>query len=244
LIRRYETKKLFLSQFQLEIIRMNKTCLFDMDGLLLDSEPLWRRAEVHVFNSHGIPLTENMCDEVMGLRIDEVVTFWFNKFNKDSFDVEKVVIEIIDEVAFLIQTEGKVLPGAIELVKQASKEGWKTAIVSSSYLQLIEVFVQKFKLQTYLDGLFSAEFCQFGKPHPEVFINALEQLDGRTQFTWVFEDSIHGMVAAKSAKMRVCLIPNQYNQASKGFDLADRKYKSLIEVDLKKLEKDLAIGNE
>ncbi len=237
--RRYKTKKLFLCQIQLEILRMNKTCLFDMDGLLLDSEPLWRRAEVNVFNKYGIPLTEKMCDEVMGSRIDEVVLYWFKKFGKKSLEVEKIVQEIIEEVASLIQVEGKVLDGAIDLVKNASKAGWKTAIVSSSYLYLIEVFVDKFELRPYLNGLYSAEFCSFGKPHPEVFLKAISDLKGDPFSTWVFEDSIHGMVAAKAAKMKVCIVPNWYNQTAKGFDLADLKYSSLCEVDLKKLEKEL-----
>ncbi len=215
-----------------------------MDGLLLDSEPLWRRAEVNIFNAYGIPLTEVMCDEVMGLRIDEVVSFWFKKFDKNCQNLSKVVYEIIDEVAELIKSEGEVLPGATELVKEAKQMGWNTAIVSSSYLKLIKVFVQKFDLENDLDGLFSAEHCKYGKPHPEVFISALEKLNGSVDHTWVFEDSIHGMVAAKAAKMKVCLVPNYYNQNAKGLDLADKRFNNLLEVNLKDLEKELGFGNE
>ncbi len=223
---------------------MKKACLFDMDGLLLDSEPLWRRAEVNIFNSYGIPLTEEMCDEVMGLRIDEVVSFWFRRFDKHTISIESVVEEIIEEVAFLIQTEGSALEGAVELVKEAKQKGWITAIVSSSYLKLIEVFVHKYELSDYLDGLYSAEFCTFGKPHPEVFLQAIEKLKGEVGFTWVFEDSIHGLVAGKAAKMKVCVVPNVYNENAKGFDLADLRHTSLKDVDLEVLEKEFRKGNE
>ena len=55
---------------------MISAVIFDMDGLLIDSEPVWRKAEVRVFNLLGVPLTEYRCSQTMGLRLDEVVRHW------------------------------------------------------------------------------------------------------------------------------------------------------------------------
>lgn len=210
-----------------------------MDGLLVDSEPLWRKAEVNIFNAHGIPINLEMCDEVMGLRIDEVVSYWFDKFGKEQKTVPDIVKEIIREVGSLLQTEGQALPGAIELVQSAHAKGWKTAIVSSSYMELIEIFADKFDLKPVLTDLFSAEHCTWGKPHPEVFIQAVNSLEVETNKVWVFEDSLHGLVAAKAAKMKCCVVPNAYNMGAPGFALADLQLRSLEDVDLEKLEKEL-----
>ncbi len=95
--------------------------IFDMDGLLIDSEPLWLRAEQQVFATVGLELTEAMCKQTTGVRIDEVVRLrhaeqpWTNK------SLQQVEAEILAEVQRLASTEGKPLPGVHEILQAGAK---------------------------------------------------------------------------------------------------------------------------
>ena len=81
--------------------------IFDMDGLLIDSEPFWQQAEKIVFKKVGIELTTEMCYETMGLRIDEVVMYWYEKKPWDHISLQEIQAEIIDRVIELIHENGK-----------------------------------------------------------------------------------------------------------------------------------------
>jgi len=87
---------------------MIECVIFDMDGTLIDSEPIWRIAEINAFKKVGITLTKEMLeDNTAGMRNDEVVQFWFNKFPWEKPDFKAVEKDIIDKVKELIQQDGK-----------------------------------------------------------------------------------------------------------------------------------------
>ena len=105
--------------------------IFDMDGLLIDSEPLWCKAEVEVFNDLGVPLQERMCNQTMGLRTDEVVSYWYAQFPWVGTSQETVAERIISRVSELVATFGKPLPGAVEVVKLCRQMGLPKVATSS-----------------------------------------------------------------------------------------------------------------
>ena len=85
--------------------------IFDMDGVLIDSEPLWKIAEIKGFGKVGLDLTQTDCEETVGLRIDEVVKMWYKKKPWKNSTCEEVTIDIVNILIDEIKKNGKALPG-------------------------------------------------------------------------------------------------------------------------------------
>lgn len=183
-----------------------KAVIFDMDGVIIDSEPLWKKAEINVFKKYGYHFTNEMCEETKGMRVDEVTHYWKEKLNA-SFNADTLKEDIISSIILLIKSEGKPLTGLIELLTYLRKVGFKTAIASSSTMQIIEAVVNSLQLNAYFDAIHSAEFEEYGKPHPQVFINTAKMLAVSPYECVVIEDSLNGLIAALAAKMKTIALP-------------------------------------
>lgn len=206
---------------------MIKALIFDMDGLLIDSEPIWREAEQKIFSKVGILLDDAKCKETMGLRIDEVIAYWFAKHPWNNIAKDELQEEILEEVCRLINEKGRLLPGVLACLERAKEQNFKLAIASSSTFQVIHTVVEHFNLSHFFEVIHSAEFEAYGKPHPAVFIAASEKMNVSPAECLVFEDSFHGVVAALAAKMAVIAIPDaeQYNDPR--FNAATATFQSL-----------------
>ena len=193
--------------------------IFDMDGLLIDSEPFWRRAQIAVFATVGIVLSEDDCRETMGYRLNEVVDLWYSRKPWNTKSKEQVEEDILAYVQNLIETEGVPLKGVAETIALCKELNLKTAIASSSAMRLIKATVQRLGFETTFDVLHSAENEEFGKPHPAVFIHTAKKLGVRPENCLVFEDSFHGMVAGLAAKTKVIAVPELMNDRFKAAHL-------------------------
>ena len=211
---------------------MIKAAIFDMDGLLIDSEPFWRKAEIESFKEVGIHLTENDCRETMGYRLNEVVSLWYSRQPWTGASLQKVEESILHRVSEYIKNEGEPMEGALETIQICRKAGLKTAIASSSPISLINSVVNRFNLQNTFDCIYSAQNEEYGKPHPAVFISTAKKLGVDVHDCIVFEDSFHGIIAALAAKMKVVAVPDLENFNSNNFEIAHLKIKSLKEFDL------------
>lgn len=200
-----------------------------MDGLLIDSEPFWREAEKEVFAKVGITLTDEMCFQTVGLRIDEVVQYWHERLPWDGMSFEAIETAIVDEMLIRINADGKPLPGVLELISTLGNYDVKMAVASSSYLRLIDATLNKFGIYDTFDVVQSAESEQYGKPHPGVFLTTAAKLEVEPTKCLVFEDSIGGMVAAKAARMKCVVVPEAPHYDNPKFALADLKLPSLAQ---------------
>ncbi|MCA1761731.1 MAG: hexitol phosphatase HxpB [Flavobacteriales bacterium] len=209
-----------------------KAAIFDMDGLLINSEPLWRKAEIEVFSTVGISLTEDDCRETMGYRLNEVVELWYQRKPWTGKSVKAVEEEILARVSQLIGEEGEILPGVESAIAQCQDFGHKLAIASSSPMTLIHSVVKLLGMENAFSVLHSAQFEKFGKPHPAVFISAANKLDVLPEACIVFEDSFHGVVAGLAAKMKVIAVPESKSYSDPKFQSAHLVLKSLEEFDL------------
>ncbi len=201
--------------------------IFDMDGLLIDSEPFWRKAEKEGFAEFGLQLTDADCRSTMGYRLNEVVQKWLpNESQERQLEAEHRIISLITNY---ILNEAQPMPGVHDAIAICRKAGLKTAIASSSPMKLIETVVQRFDLKSSFALLHSAEVETHGKPHPAVFMHAADKLQCQPSECLVFEDSFHGMVAALAAKMKVIAIPDADSRNLPKFRAADFLLESLLD---------------
>jgi len=207
-----------------------------MDGVLIDSEPLWKIAEIEGFGKVGLNLTKTDCEETVGLRIDEVVRLWHKKVGWNNKSIDDVSDDIVDVLIREIYKQGKALEGVHESLEMFKKAGYKIALATSSYQRIIHAVLEKLKIENYFDEVHSAEFETFGKPHPAVFLTTAEKLKVHPNECLVIEDSFNGVLAAKAARMKVIAIPEKSHQYDKRLIIADKILTSLKEINLKELK--------
>ncbi|NOQ73298.1 MAG: hexitol phosphatase HxpB [Crocinitomix sp.] len=209
-----------------------QSIIFDMDGVLIDSEPLWKIAEVEAFAKVGLDLTFTDCEETVGLRIDEVVQMWHDKVKWTSKTVKEVETDIVDILIREIWLQGKALPGVVESLEKIKVAGYQIGLATSSYQRIIDVVVEKLGIGQFFEVMHSAEHELNGKPHPAVFLNCAKKLNVHPKDCLVIEDSFNGVLAAKSARMKVIGIPEKSHQIDPRMVIADRTLDSLLDFDL------------
>ncbi|GJM61974.1 2-deoxyglucose-6-phosphatase [Persicobacter diffluens] len=198
-----------------------------MDGLLIDSEPLWREAMIEIFNKVGVPMTWESAQQTMGLRTDEVIAYWYRKYPWEGKSQEEIKEEILQEVDRLAWEKGETLPGVHQTIAFFKEKKLPMALASSSPMQLITSFVKKMGIGAHLQILRSGMQEEYGKPHPSVFISTAKELGVHPDECLVFEDSFHGLVAAKAAKMLAVGVPEENMKGNPKFQIADVLLNSL-----------------
>ena len=121
---------------------MIEAVIFDMDGLLIDSEPLWQEAEIEVLNKVGVPLTVEMTKQTMGLRTDEVINYWHRKYPWETPSQQDISQELDKTVIELIRTKGEAKEGVNEAITVCESLDLPIAIASSSPILLIQAVLE------------------------------------------------------------------------------------------------------
>ncbi len=206
--------------------------IFDMDGVLIDSEPLWKIAEVEAFAKVGLNLTYTDCEETVGLRIDQVVELWYKKVGWTNKTIREVETDIVDILIREINLQGKELLGVTEKLTEFKAAGYKIGLATSSYQRIIEAVVDKLNIRSFFDVMQSAEYERFGKPHPAVFLTCADKLGVEPTECLVIEDSFNGILAAKAARMTVIAIPEKSHQIDPRLIIADLQKDSLLDIQL------------
>lgn len=204
--------------------------LFDMDGLLVDSEILWHEAEVEIFAHLGVDLGGAKERSTKGLYVDDVVQFWYLRQSWSGPTCAEVSEMLLERVGELVERKGRLLPGATRALDLTAARG-PVALASSTPLGLIERILAHFDLLGRFVSLHSAQFEPYGKPHPGVFLTAATALGVAPVDCLVFEDSPAGVLAAKAARMMVVAVPTTSDRPSAEFTLADLVLDSLEHLD-------------
>ncbi len=208
---------------------MINAVIFDMDGLLIDSEPFWKQAERAVYETVDVSIDDNFLRQVEGLRLDEAIQFVYDRHPFAKKTKKQVEVEIIQMMIDLIREKGKALPGVYQTLDYFKSKNIPLALASSSAEVLIQAVLKKLSLVSYFQFTRSGQLENFGKPHPQIFISTAQLLHVNPTQCLVFEDSLNGILAAKAARMFCIAVPDQHRFEDPRLSIADHKIKSLID---------------
>lgn len=213
-----------------EIILKNiQAIIFDMDGVLIDSEPLWKIAIEEAFVSVNCQLTKKDFEKTVGLRIDEVIEFWYNEIGWENCSQKELEQKIINRMIELISQNGVPLLGVIETLDFFRKNDFKIGLATSSYKILIETVLKTLNIEDKFDFVHSAEDEKFGKPHPAVYLTVANHLEVNPVNCLVIEDSLTGVIASKSARMRTVCIPEKTHNHNPKLIVADFQFEDMMQ---------------
>ena len=203
------------------------TVIFDMDGLLVDSEPIWGIAANYVFEQYGFRLSPEQHITTTGLRVREFVHWWFQHFSIDEKEETAAEDNIINRALALINENCNMMPGVAHVFNLFHSLRFKIGIASSSPDSLIELVMQKSGIKQYVNGTASGHHLTYPKPHPQVYLNCAETLQSLPSHCLAFEDSFYGMIAAKAARMKCVVVPDYKRYKEERWAAADLKLSSL-----------------
>ena len=184
-----------------------EAAIFDMDGLLVDSEPIWHDVEIEVFGRHGVPLTVERCLETKGMFLGDAVEHWYARYPWRGASRQAVAAEIVDAMAARLETAVELKPGAMHALDFCHGRRARLGLASSSPRRLIDAVVRRFGLAPRFAVVHSAEDEPLGKPDPAIFLTTARLLGVAPAACVVFEDSAAGVLAAKGAGMACVAVP-------------------------------------
>ena len=202
--------------------------IFDMDGVLIDSEPLWKIAMEEVFKSVGCALTRKDFQKTVGLRLDEVIQYWYEHTGWENATPKEIEVAIVNKMIELLNENGTPLKGVVETLEFLKQKGKKIGLATSSYAVLIDTVLDALHIRHYFDFTHSAENESHGKPHPAVYLTVANKLSVQPKKCLVIEDSLNGIISGKAARMSVVCIPEKSHSPEPKLSLADFQFDDML----------------
>ena len=206
---------------------MIRAALIDMDGFLINSEHLYFEANKIYFKKFDIEFTENLHRQGTGKKFDKWITTVVS-INKTGEEILKERNAIFFD---LVEHRLQLLDGARELLILLHTH-FKTALVTSSQRDYVDLIFKKITIEQYFDIQITGDMITHGKPDPECYILAAQQLDMKADECAVFEDAPSGVLEGKNANMKVIAVPSSYVKGDEIFRKADLVLESLTKITL------------
>lgn len=203
--------------------------IFDMDGTLVASESVWEDVEAQMFADRGLDYTEEIRQQVIGLRLDEFFAKLISIFSLDE-TADDLRDELIGRMLKRIPSDVEPKPGARELLDYAQQLGIPYCIASSSPMSIIESVVQAQGWADLIPHLYTADSVERGKPAPDVYLYAAEQLGVSAGQCLALEDSPAGARSAVAAGMTTFVVPDFHTRRDVVAQITPHVYDSLFDV--------------
>jgi beta-phosphoglucomutase-like phosphatase (HAD superfamily) len=185
--------------------------IFDMDGLMIDSEPLWWDVERALAAEHGLSWSDELAHQCMGTGLPNAIATMRAELGL-QIEINAGVRWLVD--TFIARLGGLQLkPGLSELVTAGEAAGLPMAVASSSSLRLIHAVLERFELSPRFAVVISGESVPKPKPAPDIFLATAEQLSVAPSACVVLEDSVPGVKSACAANIPVIAIPELNHDA-------------------------------
>ncbi|MGC9353297.1 MAG: HAD family hydrolase [Mariniphaga sp.] len=194
---------------------MERCVIFDMDGVIIDSEPIHQECEKRLFTLLGIAVSDEEHNALIGATDETMWSGLGKRHNLPLSVAEAIRLKKSIYLEYLMrETSVEPLPGVAQLIIDLHKHGFLLAVASSSPHEQIDFILKKFELKRYFHAIVSGEDVEAGKPHPEIFLKASDMLGVTPDSCVVIEDSNNGVAAAKRAGMKCIgfVNPNSGNQ--------------------------------
>jgi beta-phosphoglucomutase family hydrolase len=214
---------------------MLRAVIFDMDGVIIDSEPIYLRAGNEVFRYLGLDVSEEEHHSYVGISSKDMWSHIGNKYKIDLSTEELVEMEMKSYIDYLLsRKDEKPIPGVVELIEDLYKNNINLALASSSSIKSIKIVLDMFNLGKFFKTVVSGYEVENGKPAPDIFLYAAKRVGVQPEDCIVIEDSENGIEAAKSAGMK-CIGFKNVNSGKQDLSSADMVIDSLSEVNYRKL---------
>ncbi len=214
---------------------MISAVIFDMDGLLIDSEPKWDQARVDMASRLDKPWDESDHAAIMGVSTEEWARYMRDRWDLD-WSLEDIIREVVERMRAIYQEQIPFREGAVEAVDLAAAH-YKTALASGSERSLIDLVTSSSELSGKLEVILSADQVERGKPHPDVYLETAKRLGVDPERCVCLEDSKNGVLSGLNAGMKVIAVPDERFPVDEAvLERADVILKSLNEVSLELLK--------
>ena len=208
-----------------------RASIFDMDGLLIDSEHLWLEVEVEILGALGVPLEAASSRQTKGMFVNEVIEFWYERYPWRGPAPDEVAVRVVDRVCEVVKARGTLMPGVDRAIDLCREHGLALGLASSSQYKMIHLVLDHFGLAGTFSVVHSAEDEQYGKPNPAVYLSCAAKLGVAPQQCLAWEDAPAGVLAAKAARMACVAVPEPAERHNGAFAIADAVLDSLESVD-------------
>jgi beta-phosphoglucomutase-like phosphatase (HAD superfamily) len=206
--------------------------IFDLDGVLVDSEGWWNEVRMAFAARHGRGWTHDDQAAVMGANSHEWAVIMKDRLHLDGMTPEEIEAEVVDGVVRLYETRpSPVIDDAPAQVRRIASD-WPVAIASSSHPRVIAAALESLGIEAVMGAIVSSDEVPVGKPAPDVYLAAAARLGADPARCLVVEDSLNGVRAGLAAGMTVVLVPNRtVPPAGNARALAHHVVPSLAELD-------------
>ncbi len=212
-----------------------KAVLFDMDGVIIDSEPIHFEVDILTMRELGVNISKDELNKYVGTTNEYMLNDLKNKYKiKKSFEE---ILEYKMELTIKKIKEAKInaILGIPELLISLKSKNIKTAIGSSSPKELINIVIEKFKLEKYFDCIVSGDEVKEGKPKPDIYLEASKRIGVAPEECIVIEDSRNGVLAAKNAGMK-CIGFKNINSGNQDLSKADIIVDSIKNINIESIK--------
>jgi beta-phosphoglucomutase family hydrolase len=215
---------------------MLKAVIFDMDGVIIDSEPMHRKAYHDMFKEVNISVSEELYESFTGQSTLNICKRLCDHFNLEVSPETLVALKRKHYKQFFeTNSDLTLIDGVEDLIKDYHKNGLKLVLGSSAAMSSIEQIFERFDLNQYFVAKLSGADLKESKPHPEIFIKAAEASGFTTEECMVIEDSTNGIKAANTAGI-FCVGYDSFHSKNQDYSTANKVIKDFREIAFDKIK--------
>jgi beta-phosphoglucomutase family hydrolase len=215
---------------------MFKSVIFDMDGVITDSEPIHFEVEKKLFKDLGLAISDEEHRSFVGTVSREMWSHIKDKYKLNQSVEELVEIERTSYMDYLLsQEKERPIPGVADLIEELYRNNVKLVVASSASVKNIEIVLKMFDLERFFETKVSGDEVKNGKPAPDIFLYAAKIIGTQPEECIIIEDSENGVEAAKSAGMK-CIGFENPNSGKQDLSSADMVINSFSDINYQKLQ--------